>query len=192
MTLKSMMLAGAAFALLAGCNGAAGGPGAAAVPKTDAEKVAMADEIATLMSDPKMIDQMFDGMGSQAMATLPDMCAQAPAAEIAACQARMVQAEPIIKGVMEETMNEAKAMMPDLMKELGAIMAREYTGEELAVMKGFYGSPEGKSITQKQPAVMTEYMGKVMAKMQPMQMSVMQKMMQRLSAMEPAAPAAPN
>ncbi len=85
MTLKSMMLAGAAFALLAGCNGAAGGPGAAAVPKTDAEKVAMADEIATLMSDPKMIDQMFDGMGSQAMATLPDMCAQAPAAEIAAC-----------------------------------------------------------------------------------------------------------
>ncbi len=100
----------------------------------------------------------------------------------------MVQAEPIIKGVMEETMNEAKAMMPDLMKELGAIMAREYTGEELAVMKGFYGSPEGKPITQKQPAVMTEYMGKVMAKMQPMQMSVMQKMMQRLSAMEPAAP----
>jgi hypothetical protein len=186
MTFKSMMLVGAAFALLAGCNGAGGAP---AAPKTDAEKVAMADEIATLMSDPKMIDQMFDGMGAQAMMTLPDMCSTAPATEVAACQARMSQAEPIIKGVMDETMNEAKAMMPDLMKELGAIMAREYTGEELAVMKGFYGSPEGKSITQKQPAVMTEYMGKVMEKMQPMQMSVMQKMMERLSTMpEPTAP----
>ena len=40
---------------------------------------------------------------------------------------------------------------------------------------------------------MTEYMGKVMETMQPLQMSVMQKMMQRLNAMpDPTAPAAPN
>ena len=91
---------------------------------------------------------------------------------------------------MNETMNEAKTLMPNLMNQLGAIMAREYTGEELAAMKDFYGSPEGKSIVQKQPAVMTEYMGKVMDTMQPLQVSVMQKMMERLKAMP--NPAAPN
>ncbi|MBP9234375.1 MAG: DUF2059 domain-containing protein, partial [Hyphomonadaceae bacterium] len=68
--------------------------------------------------------------------------------------------------------------------------AREYTGEELAAMKDFYSSPEGKSIVQKQPAVMTEYMGKVMDTVQPLQVNVMQKMMERLKAMP--NPAAPN
>mgnify|MGYP000850243106 FL=1 len=188
--LMRLILSTAALALLVGCSGASD---KTAAPKTDAEKAAVANEIATLMSDPKMVDQMFDGMGQQAMQVMPQMCAQEPADQIAACQARMSSAEPIIKQVMAETMDEAKTMMPDLMQQLGAIMAREYTGEELAVMKDFYGSPEGKSIVQKQPAVMTEYMGKVMETMQPLQMSVMQKMMQRLNAMpDPAAPAAPN
>jgi len=101
----------------------------------------------------------------------------------------MASAEPIIKQVMGETMDEAKTLMPGLMQQFGAIMARAYTGEELAAMKDFYGSPEGKSIVQKQPAVMTEYMGQVMETMQPLQMSVMQKMMERLNALpEPAAP----
>lgn len=186
MTFRSMMLASAAFAMLAGCN-AAGGK--TAIPKTEAEKIAVADEIATLMSDPKMVDQMFDGMSTQAMLAIPQMCGSMPSAEIAACQTRMASAGPVIKQVMDETMNEAKTMMPGLMKEYGAIMAKGYTGEELAVMKDFYGSPEGKSIIQKQPAVMTEYMGKVMATMQPLQMGAMQKMMERLGAMpEPAAP----
>jgi len=190
MAFRTMMLAGAAFVLMAGCSGAGS---KSPVPQTQAEKASVAAEIATLMSDPRMIDQMFDGMGAQAMEAMPEMCASAPADQVASCQARMASAEPIIRQVMTETMNEAKGMMPGLMKELGAIMAREYTGEELAVMKDFYGSPEGKSITQKQPAVMTEYMGRVMEEMQPMQAAVMQKMMERLSTMpDPAAPAVPN
>jgi len=186
MAIRSMMLAAAAVSLLAGCSG---GETKTAIPKTDAEKLAVASDIATLMSDPKMVDQMFDGMGASAMAAMPQMCAQEAAEHVASCQARMASAEPIIKQVMGETMDEAKTLMPGLMQQFGAIMARAYTGEELAAMKDFYGSPEGKSIVQKQPAVMAEYMGQVMETMQPLQMSVMQKMMERLNALpEPAAP----
>lgn len=185
MAIRSTMLATAALALLGACSADTKTP----VPKTDAEKATVASEIATLMSDPKMVDQMFDGMGASAMAAMPQMCAQEAAEHVASCQARMASAEPIIKQVMGETMDEAKTLMPGLMQQFGAIMARAYTGEELAAMKDFYGSPEGKSIVQKQPAVMTEYMVQVMETMQPLQMSVMQKMMERLNALpEPAAP----
>ena len=186
MAIRSTMLATAALALLGACGADSKTP----VPKTDAEKATVASEIATLMSDPKMVDQMFDGMSQQAMAAMPQLCAQEPPDQAAACTARMASAEPIIKDVMNETMSEAKTLMPNLMNQLGAIMAREYTGEELAAMKDFYSSPEGKSIVQKQPAVMTEYMGKVMDTMQPLQVNVMQKMMERLKAMP--NPAAPN
>lgn len=186
MAIRSLMLAGAALSLLAACSGA---ETKTAVPKTDAEKLVVASEIATLMSDPKMVDQMFDGMGASAMAAMPQMCAQEAPEHVASCQARMASAEPIIKQVMDETMSEAKTLMPDLMQKFGAIMAAKYSGEELAAMKDFYGSPEGKSIVQKQPAVMSEYMGKVMETMQPLQASVMQKMMERLNALpDPAAP----
>ena len=49
------------------------------------------------------------------------------------------------------------------MMDVALMMARLYTGEELATMRDFNASPEGKSIMQKQPKVMEEYMPKVMA-----------------------------
>ena len=69
MAIRSTMLATAALALLGACSADTKTP----VPKTDAEKATVASEIATLMSDPKMVDQMFDGMGQQAMAAMPQL-----------------------------------------------------------------------------------------------------------------------
>jgi hypothetical protein len=177
MTIRSILLSATALAVVAGCD--TGTP----PPKTDAEKLAMATEIAELMSDPKMIDQMVDGMAGQMTATTGQVCSSLPAEQAPACQERMASMQPILGEIVKEAMDEAKAMMPEFMKDYGAIMAREYTGEELAAMKDYYSSPEGKSVLQKQPAVMTEYMGKVMERMGPMQAAVARKTVDRLQSM---------
>jgi hypothetical protein len=143
----------------------------------------MATEIATLMTDPAMMDQMFSA--ETMAASLPDMsamCAAVPADQAAACTQRMEGSKATIQSVQTEMMDKAKAMTPQLMADMGAIMARVYTGEELVAMKNFYSSEEGKSILQKQPQVMAEYMPVVMQRMQPLQMEMVQTLAQRMSA----------
>ncbi len=177
MTIRTLTIAVAALAFLAGCSGTNRTP----VPKTDAEKNNVAAEIATLMSDNEMIDQMFEGIKKQTLASVPNVCNAMPADRTETCRNNMASAGPIIQEVTSEMMDRTKVIMPELLKEFGAIIASEYTGEELAAMRDFYGSQEGKSILKKQPQVMTAYFGKVMARLQPMQIEMSQKIMQRLA-----------
>ena len=163
-----------------------------AAPSTEAEKAAMATEIATMMTDRAMMDQMF---APEAMAgAMPDMsamCAAVPADQQAACTQPMEGSSATLQSVQTEMMDKAKAMQPQLMQDMGAIMARTYTGEEIAAMHGFYKSPEGQAILQKQPQVMAEFMPAVMARMQPLQLEMVQKLSQRMTAAA-AATAAPT
>ena len=190
--IRSVLFAGVACLSLAACGGGGVTIGGAAAPSTEAEKAAMATEIATMMTDPAMMDQMF---APEAMAgAMPDMsamCAAVPADQQAACTQRMEGSSATLQSVQTEMMDKAKAMQPQLMQDMGAIMARTYTGEELAAMHGFYKSPEGQAILQKQPQVMAEFMPAVMARMQPLQLEMVQKLSQRMTAAA-AATAAPT
>lgn len=180
--IRSVLLSGIAAIALAAC-GSGGSIGGTAAPSTEAEKTAMATEIATMMTDPAMMDQMFSP--ETMAASLPDMsamCAAVPADQAAACAQRMEASKATVQSVQTEMMDKAKAMTPQLMADMGAIMARVYTGEELVAMRDFYASPEGKSILQKQPQVMAEFMPVVMQRMQPLQLEMVQKLSQRMSA----------
>ena len=69
---RSALFAGVACLSLAACGGAAGTM-ISDTPDTEAEKNQMATEIATMMTDPAMMDQMF---APEAMAgAMPDMSA---------------------------------------------------------------------------------------------------------------------
>lgn len=180
--IRSVLFAGAACLSLAACSGA-GSTSVSDVPDTEVEKTQMATEIATMMTDPAMMDQMF---APEAMAgAMPDMsamCAAIPADQQAACTQRMEGSNATLQSVQTEMLDKAKAMQPQLMQDMGAIMARTYTGEELAAMHAFYMSPEGKAILQKQPQVMAEFMPAVMTRMQPLQLEMVQKLSQRMTA----------
>jgi hypothetical protein len=180
--IRSLLFAGVACLSLGACGGATE-MSRSEVPDTEAEKTTMATEIATMMSDPEMMDQMFS---AEAMAaTMPDMsamCAAVPADQAAACAQRMQGSQANVQAVQTEMMDKVRAMTPQLMSDMGAIMARTYTGEELAAMHGLYSSAEGQSILQKQPQVMAEFMPVVMQRMQPLQMEMMQKMSERMGA----------
>lgn len=180
--IRSVLFASAACLTLAACSGA-NGIITADVPETEAEKTAMATEIATMMTDPAMMDQMFSP--ENMAAAIPDMsamCAAVPADQAAACTQRMEASKATVASVQTEMMDKAKAMTPQLMQDMGGIMARTYTGEELAAMHAFYASDEGKSILQKQPQVMAEFMPIVMQRMQPLQLEMVQKLSQRMTA----------
>jgi hypothetical protein len=174
------ILAGVALAAMTACSGAGG----TAAPTTEADKQKMASEIATLMSDPKMVDGLMDSMRTSMEASMQPMlgaaCEVAPADAQSECNSMLDKMRPILAETLAESMEQTKAVMPELMKDMGGIMARTYTGEELARMKDFYASPEGKSITAKQPQVMAEYMPKVMERLQGMQMDMMRKMQDRM------------
>ena len=189
MIFRTLILTGATAAILAACNGATGGASSATtpIPQNDAEKLALATEIATSMTDPKTIDQMFDAVAKNSMPDMSAMCGSLPADKQPACLANAAQSQTRAQTMMGEYMVKVKAMMPELMKEMGGIMATQFSGPELAKMKDFYGSPEGQGIMKKMPAVMAEYQPKVMAKLQPLIMEMVQK---ELGGM--AAPAAPN
>lgn len=192
--IRSMLFAGAACLALGACGGA--GTTKSEVPDTEAEKAAMATEIATMMSDPAMMEQMFSP--ETMAATIPDMsamCAAVPPDQAAACTQRMEASKATVQSVQTEMMEKVKAMTPQLMSDMGGIMARTYSGEELAAMHAFYSSPEGKAIMQKQPQVMAEFMPMVMERMQPLQLEMVQKLSERLSAATvppPGVPAAPG
>ena len=83
------------------------------------------------------------------------------------------------------------------MTDRSAIMAQIYTGEELAKMRDFYASEEGRSIVMKQPEVSAKFMPMVMEKMQGFQAERASELMARLEkaradAEAQPAPPAPN
>ncbi len=178
MTIRTLTIACAALAFLVACSGAGGGT---PVPKTQTDKQKLAGEIATLMSDPKMVDGVFDSMAGIVMPTMMNMCETVAANQRDACVARVEKTRPVMDTSMKEMMDQTKTLMPELMQEMGAIMARLYTGEELARMNDFYASAEGKSIIQKQPKVLAEYMPIVTQRMQAMQIDMMRKIQKRVT-----------
>lgn len=187
--IRKPAMAAAMFVLLSACNGSGGGT---PVPTTDAEKEKLASDIATKISDPKMFDGMFDSVRASMMPTLSEICSTVAADKQAECTDKMAAARPAIESSMEEAMAQAKEMMPSLMQDMGSVMARVYTGEELAKMNDFYTSPEGKSIMAKQPKVMAEFMPIAAERMKGMQLDMMRKTQERVAeALEGVAPA-PN
>ena len=192
MTLRTMLLTAAAAAALTAC-----GPTGTPAPKTDEEKIKMANEIAGLTTDPKMFDSMFDGMTQQVkMATSGNTTMCDAQKDVARCQMVQAAVEKEAQAFMEETMEKTKSMAPELMTDMAAIMAQTYTGEELAKMRDFYASEEGKSIMMKQPEVMQKFMPAVMSKMAPLQQERAQALGERLAKAradaEAAAGPAPN
>jgi hypothetical protein len=192
MLLRSMLLAAAAAISLSAC-----GPAGTAAPKTDEEKIKMANEIAGLTTDPKMFDAMFDGMTQQMKIAAQGNAALCDAQkDVARCQQVQAAVEKEAQAFMAETMEKTKEMVPELMTDMAAIMASTYTGEELAKMRDFYASEEGKSIMMKQPQVMQQFMPAVMAKMAPLQQERAQALGERLAKArtdaEAAAGPAPN
>lgn len=180
--MRSVLLSGVAAVMLAACGGGEIKMGSKP-PETEAEKTAMATEIATMMTDPAMMDQMFNSqLAAGAVPDMAAMCAAVPPDQAAACTQKMEASKATAQSVAVEMTDKAKAMMPALMQDMGAIMAAKYTGEELAAMKDFYSSPEGQSIMQKQPEVMAEFMPKVVERMQPLQLEMVQKLAERMSA----------
>ena len=176
------LFAGVAAVTLAACGGGELKMSSKA-PETEAEKTAMATEIATIMTDPSMMDQMFSSqLGAGALPDMAAMCAAVPPDQAAACTQKMEGSKATAQSVAVEMADKAKATMPALMQDMGAIMAAKYTGEELVAMKDFYSSPEGQSIMQKQPQVMAEFMPKVMERLQPLQLEMMQKLSDRMNA----------
>jgi len=191
--IRSALLSGVAAVMLAACGGGEIKMGSKA-PETEAEKTAMATEIATIMTDPAMMDQMFNSqLDAGAVPGMAAMCAAVPPDQAAACTQKMEASKATAQSVAVEMTDKAKAMMPALMQDMGAIMAAKYTGEELAAMKDFYSSPEGQSIMQKQPEVMAEFIPKVVERMQPLQLEMVQKLSERMTATAAAtAPTTPG
>lgn len=180
--IRFALFAGVAAATLGACSGGELKMSSRA-PETEAEKTAMATEIATIMTDPTMMDQMFSSqLGAGAMPDMAAMCAAVPPDQAAACTQKMEGSKATAQSVAVEMADKAKATMPALMQDMGAIMAVKYTGEELVAMKDFYSSPEGQSIMEKQPQVMAEFMPKVMERLQPLQLEMMQKLSDRMNA----------
>ena len=186
MTIRSILLAGAALVAVAACSNST------PPPKTDEEKIRVANEIAGLTTDPAMFDRMFDEMTQQvrlSTAGQSDLCAAQT--DVARCEQIETKVNAEAQAFMKETMDQTKAMMPELMTDMAAIMAQTYTGEELAKMKDFYASDEGKSIMMKQPQVMQQFLPVVMQKMQPFQTERAQQLAARLQkAREDAVAAA--
>jgi hypothetical protein len=179
--IRSILLSGVAAVILAACGGSELKV-TSQVPETEAEKVAMATEIATQMTDPDMMDQMFSSqLAAGAVPDMSAMCAAVPPDQAAACTQKMEASKATAQSVATEMTDRAREMMPALMQDMGAIMARTYTGEELVAMTDFYSSPEGQSIMQKQPQVMAEFMPKVLERMQPLQMEMVQKLAERMN-----------
>ena len=174
MAIRFVLLAGAA--LIAGACSQGTPP-----PKTDAEKINVANEIAGLTTDPRMFDQMFETMTQQVrLATAGQSALCDTQKDVARCQQIEARVDAEARAFMTETMEQTKAMVPDMMTDMAAIMAQTYTGEELAKMKDFYASEEGKSIMMKQPQVMQKFLPVVMEKMAPMQAERAQQLSARL------------
>lgn len=181
--IRSILLSGIAAISLAACDSGGMTIGGAKAPQTEAEKTAMGTEIANIMTDPAMMEQMFSSqLSAGAMPNMSAMCAAVPPDQAAACTQKMEGSKETMQSVATEMTDKAKAMMPALMQDMGSIMARTYTGEELVAMKNFYSSPEGKAIMQKQPQVMAEFMPKVLERLQPLQMEMVQKLSERMTA----------
>lgn len=182
---RTLLLAGAVLVLAACSN-------ATPPPKTDEEKIKVANEIAGLTTDPAMFDRMFDAMTQQvrlSQAGQSQLCAQQK--DVARCEQIEAKVNTEAQAFMAETMEQTKAMIPEMMTDMAAIMAQTYSGEELAKMKDFYASEEGKSIMMKQPQVMEKFLPVVMAKMQPFQVERAQQLAARLQkAREDAVAAA--
>lgn len=188
--IRFALFAGVAAATLGACSGGELKMSSKA-PETEAEKTAMATEIATIMTGPTMMDQMFSSqLGAGAMPDMAAMCAAVPPDQAAACTQKMEGSKATAQSVAVEMADKAKATMPALMQDMGAIMAAKYTGEELVAMKDFYSSPEGQSIMEKQPQVMAEFMPKVMERLQPLQLEMMQKLSDRMNATATTPPVA--
>lgn len=175
--IRKLFLASAALVVLTACNVGGSTP----VPQTAADKAKLASEIATLMTDDKMIDSVIDSMSGIVMPTMRNLCETVPANQRDACLERVEKIRPAMDETMKEGMGQVKQILPELMQEMGGIMARTYTGEELAKMKDYYSSPEGKSIMRKQPQVMTEYMPIATKRMQAVQIELMRKVQKRVA-----------
>lgn len=172
---RSTLFAGAMLLALAACDGSD-----LSASASEADKMKLAAEIAAVTTDSDMIGKMFDTMKVAAMPNLEAICGALDEPDRATCLGRAGQMQPAIQAAMDESMDTVKGMMPEIMKDMTAVMAEIYTGPELAKMRDFYVSPEGRAIVKKQPEVMAQFMPRIMARMQSMQGDMMRKMKDRM------------
>jgi uncharacterized protein len=187
MMFRTILAAGCALALLSACSNAS------PVPKTEAERIAVANEIAGLTEDDAMFDPVFNMMKQQLTSSLASTSRDCSAEkDIAKCQRVEAAVKAEAEAFMDDTLTKIKAMAPELMTDRSAIMAQIYTGEELAKMRDFYASEEGRSIVMKQPQVSAKFMPTVMEKMQGFQTERASELIARLQKARADAEALPG
>jgi len=153
---------------------------------SEPERQAVAEEIAQLTTDPKIFDQLFNiqmtaGLQS-AQSMMQSTCdsMSGTAKEKADCLVQATSTFDKVRPMLDEMTAEIKGQMPEIMKDIGGVMAKTYTDAELVAMRDFYKSSEGQAIPKKQPQVMAEVMPSTIKRLQPLQLKFMQNMQQQI------------
>ena len=116
-------------------------------------KEAKIERLLTVMNADNMIDQMFEQIKAMTAAQVPPGTSPEQVA-----QARQVQTK--IMDLVKARISWEK-MRPQYVK----LYAEAFSDEEISGMLAFYGSPAGRAMLEKMPALVTKIMGVAQAQM---------------------------
>ncbi|MEO7598850.1 MAG: DUF2059 domain-containing protein [Opitutus sp.] len=133
-------------------------------------KLALAREVISALQADKMIDGM--------MGQLKQMAAQTSNVPTTATPEQRAKAEKLQTEIMELSMNSAKK----LIGQMDQLYAEIYSETDLKAMKGFFTSPEGRSMISKQP--------QLMQRMMPMMQQMQQELQPQIQSLVAASKAA--
>jgi hypothetical protein len=148
--------------------------------EVSAEKLALAREAIAAMQ----ADKIFDGMTEQ-MKQMASQMAQLPQDMTPAQRATM-------QNFQEKVMDVSMDMVKGMMAKMDGVYAKVYSEAELKAMIAFFNSPEGRSMLQKQSAIMAEIMPiiqSMQAELMPRLDQLTKELQAELAADAEAAPA---
>lgn len=114
----------------------------------DAAKLALAHDVIKATQSDRMIDQII-GQVRQMTAASASRWMPADATE---------EQKAMVLAAQDEIMDFVLASTKDMVGKLDGIYAEVFTTEELEAIKAFFTSPEGQSMSQKQPLLMQKMM----------------------------------
>ena len=120
-------------------------------PRSAAEKAALASEVAALMYTPKAAMAAVQALSHDMIPNSSLLCAGVEERFVSDCDARVVKLRPELTAVFWEALDPSFVNGNMLLEQTASALVSLYTDGELAKMKDFYSSPEGRSIVQKQP-----------------------------------------
>jgi hypothetical protein len=126
------------------------GPFAGAQELTKEAKI---ERLLTVMNADNMIDQMFEQIKAMTAAQVPPGTSPEQVA-----QARQVQTK-----IMD--LDKARISWEKMRPQYVKLYAETFSDEEISGMLAFYGSPAGRAMLEKMPALVTKIMGVAQAQM---------------------------